>query len=179
MTSGPMPRLDVRQTELHAVRTIMPPTVFEDFRGSYVEIYNETLYREAGIDVDFVQDDISVSTRHVLRGLHGDATTWKLISCLHGRFYLLVVDMAEDSPTYRRWQGFTLSDTNRIQVLIPPRHGNGHVVLSDQAIFHYKQNTYYDRAGQFTILWNDPDFGFWWPVANPILSRRDDGSDTA
>lgn len=175
--SEKLPELIVRSTQLHSVRTIIPPTVFEDYRGSYVELYNEELYRKAGIDVTFVQDDISTSTRHVLRGLHGDASTWKLISCLHGKFYLLVVDMAEDSPSYRHWEGFTLSETNRMQVLIPPRHGNGHVVLSESAIFHYKQTTYYDRTGQFTILWNDPNFDFWWPVKNPILSRRDDGTN--
>lgn len=171
-------RLDIKPTKLHAVRTIEPPTIFEDFRGSYVELYNDQLYRGAGVDVAFVQDDISTSTRHVLRGLHGDSTTWKLVSCLQGKFYLIVVDMVEGSPTYRKWEGFTLSDTNRMQVLIPPHHGNGHVVLSEQAIFHYKQSTYYDRSGQFTIRWDDPEFGFWWPVKTPILSRRDDGTDS-
>ncbi|NQV80105.1 MAG: dTDP-4-dehydrorhamnose 3,5-epimerase family protein [Alphaproteobacteria bacterium] len=177
MTDNPAAQLDIRKTKLHAVRTIVPPTVFEDFRGSYVELYNQEIYRAANVDVSFVQDDISTSTRHVLRGLHGDAVTWKLVSCLHGKFYLVVVDMDEASPTYRQWEGFTLSDTNRMQVLIPPLHGNGHLVLSDIAIFHYKQNTYYDRAGQFTILWNDPAFDIWWPVKNPILSARDDGTD--
>ena len=177
MTNGKASPLDIRATQLHRVRTITPPTMFEDFRGSYVELYNEEIYRAAGVDVAFIQDDISTSTHHVLRGIHGDAATWKLVSCLHGRFYLVVVDMEEGSPTYRQWEGFTLSDTNRTQVLIPPHHGNGHVVLSDVAIFHYKQNTLYDRSGQFTILWNDPDYDFWWPVKDPILSRRDDGTD--
>ncbi|WP_413204347.1 dTDP-4-dehydrorhamnose 3,5-epimerase family protein [Rhodospirillum sp. A1_3_36] len=167
--------MNVESTTLSGVKSITPPTNFEDFRGSYVEIYNRDLYREAGITVDFLQDDISTSTRHVLRGIHGDQETWKLISCLSGKFYLLVVDMDPDSPTYRKWEGFTLSDSNRRQVLIPPKHGNGHVVLSDTAIFHYKQNTHYNRAGQFTILWNDPEFDFWWPIKAPILSRRDEG----
>lgn len=169
-------RLQVRQGRLKSVRIIVPPTVFEDHRGSYVELYNQALYRESGVDAEFVQDDISTSTRHVLRGIHGDQSTWKLISCLHGKFYLVVVDMVEGSPTYRQWEAFTLSDSNRLQILIPPGHGNGHVVLSDTAIFHYKQTTYYDRAGQFTILWNDPSFGIWWPVRFPMLSPRDDGT---
>jgi dTDP-4-dehydrorhamnose 3,5-epimerase len=168
--------MKIADTRLQAVKMITPPTIFEDFRGSYVEIYNRELYRQAGIDVDFIQDDISTSTRHVLRGIHGDNCTWKLVSCLYGKFYLLVVDMDANSPTYKRWEAFTLSDTNRVQILIPPLHGNGHVVLSDTAIFHYKQNTSYDRSSQFTILWNDPAFEFWWPVKQPILSRRDDGS---
>ena len=167
--------MNVEQTALDGVLLITPPTLFEDWRGEYVETYNEQLYREHGIDVTFVQDDISVSDRHVLRGLHGDATTWKLISCLHGKFYLVVVNNDPDSSQYRKWTSFVLSDTNRKQVLIPPKFGNGHLVLSDKAIFHYKQNTYYDRAGQFTLLWNDPDLGLWWPVPNPLVSRRDAG----
>jgi len=171
--------MDVKQTRLDGVRLITPPTNFEDFRGTYVELYNEELYRQAGIDVTFVQDDISTSSRHVLRGIHGDAETWKLISCLHGRFYLAVVNYDERSPQYRQWDAFTLSDQNRLQVLVPPRFGNGHLVLSDTAIFHYKQSTYYDRAAQFTIAWNDPVVGIWWPVREPVVSRRDQGVERA
>ena len=167
--------MKVEKTKLDGVLQITPPTVFEDWRGEYVETYNEQLYREQGIDVQFVQDDISVSDRHVLRGLHGDASTWKLISCLYGKFYLVVVNNDPESPQYRQWASFVLSDANRKQVLIPPKFGNGHLVLSDKAIFHYKQNTYYDRAGQFTLLWNDPEIDLWWPVPNPLVSRRDAG----
>ena len=165
----------VKKTQLDGVLLIEPPTNFEDFRGEYVEIYNEKLYREAGINVDFKQDDISISTKHVLRGIHGDQSTWKLVSCLQGKFYLVVVNWDETSPQYRQWQAFTLSDKNRLQVLIPPKFGNGHLVLSESAMFHYKQSNYYDRAGQFTILWNDPKLGLWWPVQNPLVSRRDEG----
>ena len=167
--------MQVSDTALEGVKLITPPTISEDFRGSYVELYNEELYRRAGIDVAFIQDDISTSTRHVLRGIHGDARTWKLISCLVGRFYLLVVNNDPQHPQYRRWQGFTLSDTNRLQVLVPPKFGNGHLVLSEFAVFHYKQTTYYDRASQFTLLWNDPALGIWWPIRDPIVSRRDQG----
>jgi len=166
--------MQVQTTKLEGVLLIQPPTVFEDFRGTYVETYNEQLYRDSGVDVTFVQDDISVSSRHVLRGIHGDAETWKLVSCLYGKFYLVVVNGDKESSEYGRWQGFTLSEHNRLQVLIPPRHGNGHVVMSEQAIFHYKQSTYYKPKGQFTIVWNDPAFNIWWPVKRPILSRRDE-----
>src|SRR5713226_1567510 len=106
---------------------------FEDHRGYYLETYNETLYHEHGITVKFVQDDISVSSHHVLRGIHGDAETWKLVSCLYGKFYLVVVNCDKASKSFGQWQSFVLSDANRQQVLIPPKHGNGHVVLSDQA----------------------------------------------
>ncbi len=167
--------MEIKNTDLEGVLLIRPPTVFEDFRGQYVEIYNKEIYRNAGIYVDFIQDDISVSTRNVLRGIHGDGKTWKLVSCLHGKFYLVVVNNDPGSSQYKKWTSFTLSDSNRLQVLIPPKFGNGHLVMSESCIFHYKQNTEYDRDSQFTILWNDPSYGIWWPIADPILSRRDQG----
>jgi dTDP-4-dehydrorhamnose 3,5-epimerase len=167
--------MDIKRTYLEGVLLITPPTVFEDFRGSYVETYNEQLYTAAGIDTRFVQDDISTSTRGVLRGIHGDERTWKLISCLYGTFYLVVLNYDQRSPQYGRWQGFTLSDSNRLQVLVPPRFGNGHLVLTEQAIFSYKQSTQYDRASQFTVTWNDPRFQIYWPLRDPVLSARDAG----
>ena len=86
----------------------------------------------------------------MLRGIHGDTKTWKLISCLQGSFYMVVVNNDPNSSQYREWASFTLSDTNHLQVLVPPKFGNGHVVMSERAIFHYKQSTEYDRASQFT-----------------------------
>jgi dTDP-4-dehydrorhamnose 3,5-epimerase len=169
--------MQVSETKLDGVKLITPPTRFEDFRGQYVELYNRALYQASGITADFVQDDISTSSRHVLRGVHGDGNTWKLISCLVGRFYLMVVNNDPAHPQYRHWQGFTLSDANHLQVLVPPKFGNGHVVMSEFAVFHYKQSTDYDRASQFTLIWNDPALGLWWPVRDPIVSRRDLGLD--
>lgn len=167
--------MKVGKATLEGVLLITPPTVFKDFRGAYIETYNEKLYKKAGIPQKFVQDDISVSKRHVLRGIHGDQETWKLVSCLQGKFYLVVVNWDKNSSQFRRWEAFTLSDQNHLQVLIPPKYGNGHVVLSEQAIFHYKQTSYYNRAGQFTIMWNDPGLQICWPVSTPILSKRDGG----
>ena len=168
-------KLQVTNTSLDGVLLISPSTNFEDFRGTYLEIYNKDLFHQAGITCDFLQDDISASRQHVLRGIHGDQQTWKLVSCLVGSFYLLVVNNDPTSPQYRKWEGFTLSEKNAVQILIPPSFGNGHVVMSSQAIFHYKQTTNYDRGGQFTIAWNDPEFDFWWPVKDPIVSQRDQG----
>jgi len=168
--------IQVENTKLNGVKLIKP-SVFEDFRGWYVETYNELTYGEQGIDMYFVQDDISISSRHVLRGIHGDAETWKLISCMAGKFYLVVVNCDPASPQFKEWQGFTLSEQNREQVLIPPKHGNGHVVLSESAIFHYKQTSYYNPQGQFTYKWNDPELDIWWPIKNPIISRRDEFLD--
>jgi dTDP-4-dehydrorhamnose 3,5-epimerase len=167
--------MDVSKTDLDGVLLIKPLTHFEDFRGEYVELYNRTLYKNAGVTVDFIQEDISVSTHKVLRGIHGDGKTWKLVSCLYGKFYLLVVNNDPASSQFKKWTSFTLSDKNRFQILIPPKFGNGHLVMSEMCIFHYKQNTEYDRASQFTILWNDPAYKFWWPIEQPIVSRRDQG----
>jgi dTDP-4-dehydrorhamnose 3,5-epimerase len=164
--------IEVSVTQLEAVLAIKP-YVFEDHRGEFTETYNEQLYREKGIDVHFVQDDISVSTKHVLRGIHGDAETYKLLSCLLGKLYFVVVNCDTDSRDFGKWQSFILSDVNRMQILVPPKYGNGYLVLSDKAIFHYKQSTYYDRAKQFTYLWNDPRLNIYWPVKEPILSQRD------
>ena len=95
------------------------------------------------------------------------------MSCLYGKFYLIVVNNDKKSKQYKKWVSFTLDDKNKNMVLIPPKFGNGHLVLSSQAIFHYKQNTTYDRKSQFTLKWNDKNFKFKWPIAKPILSKRD------
>lgn len=163
----------IEKTKLEGVLQIRLEA-FEDHRGYYIETYNEDLYKQNGIDVKFIQDDISVSSNNVLRGIHGDRETWKLISCLEGKFYLVVVNNDENSPQYKQWESFTLSEQNRIQILVPPNFGNGHLVISERTIFHYKQNTYYDPKGQFTIRWNDPEYNIWWPIRNPILSQRDE-----
>ena len=124
--------------------------------------------------MNFKQDDISVSNKNVLRGFHGDENTHKLISCLHGSIYQVIVDMRPDSPTYLKWEAFSLNEKNRLQILIPPMFGNAHLVMSDVAIFHYKQSTLYEGQGkQFTVKWDDPKIGVNWPINNPILSERD------
>lgn len=170
-----MSKLQIRNTSLEGVLEILPTTNFEDFRGTYVEIYNEELFREAGLNQDFTQDDISTSYKGVLRGIHGDNKTWKLISCLKGSFYLVVINNDSSSAEFGKWEGFTLSETNRKQILVPPKFGNGHLVISESAIFHYKQTTYYNREDQFTLMWNDKNLNIWWPTDSPILSQRDSG----
>ncbi|MGZ3647636.1 MAG: dTDP-4-dehydrorhamnose 3,5-epimerase family protein [Syntrophales bacterium] len=165
--------MKVSKTNLAGV-FLIEREIFQDHRGEYVELYNKELFRKHGIDLSFVEDDISVSSRGVLRGIHGDDCTWKLISCLHGSFYFVVVNCDQASSEFGKWQSFTLSDQNHLQVLVPPKHGNGHVVLSEKAIFHYKQSTYYNPGRQFTYKWDDPLLNIRWPVKNPILSRRDE-----
>lgn len=163
--------MQVKETKIHGAYEFLPDP-FIDHRGTYVELFNQEQYAPY-CKATFVQDDMSISSRHVLRGLHGDADTWKLITCLHGDIYFVVLDIRENSPTKNIWQSFVLNEKNYRQVLVPPGCANGHLVMSERAIFHYKQSTYYSK-NQFTIRWNDPQYGIWWPITTPILSRRDE-----
>jgi len=168
-----MNRFKIQKTKLNKVLKITPPTIFNDDRGSYIETYNEHIYTENGIKIKFIQDDISVSKKNVLRGIHGDNKTWKLVSCLYGQFYLVVVNWDQNSNEYQKWTSFELNSKDHFQILIPPKFGNGHLVTSSNAIFHYKQSTVYDRESQFTIFWDNPELNIQWPIKNPILSERD------
>lgn len=147
---------------------------FEDFRGFYVETYHEAAYRSRGIRVKFLTDDYSRSTQHVLRGIHADQKAWKLITCLYGKIYLVIVNCDPHSRHFGKWESFILSGENHRQVLVPPKHGVAHLVLSQEAIFHYQQSAYYDPKRQASYRWDDPRFKIWWPIKNPILSRRDE-----
>jgi len=166
--------LKVQSTKLFGVK-LLQPSKFEDHRGSYVELYDTETFSEATEeDINFVQDDISISRKDVLRGLHGDTRTTKLVTVLNGTGYALIADNREDSPTYGKWQSFILSGENRNQLLLPPGIGNSILALSDEIVYYYKQNTHFVEGSQFTIKWNDPKWNFWWPVKNPILSMRDE-----
>lgn len=178
--------IKVSKTKLEGV-LLFKLDPFEDFRGEYVETFNEkvyseeivknvkgTLYQKEAVKLHFVEDDISTGCRGVIKGIHGDTKTWKLVQCLFGKFYLVVLNCNTKSKDYGKWAAFTLSEKNRLQVLIPPMYGNGHLVLSEYDIYHYKQSTYYDPENQFTIAWNDPKFNIWWPIKNPIVSLRDE-----
>jgi dTDP-4-dehydrorhamnose 3,5-epimerase len=108
--------------------------------------------------------------------MHGDSKAWKYISCLAGEVYLVVVDNRPESENYLKWDSIVLSSKNRKAVLIPPMFANGHLVLSDEATFFYKWSytgKYPDVQDQFTLKWNDPKIGIYWPIDNPILSKRD------
>lgn len=163
------------KTKLDGV-VLVKPDIHEDFRGNYTETYNRELYAKNGIPVEFVADACSVSSKHVLRGLHGDKKTWKLIDCRYGRFYLVILNLVEGSPQYGQWESFTLSDSNRWQVLVPPQFANAHLALTDTIVFHYKKSEYYDPNGEFTLRYDDPRFNIWWPIKNPLLSTRDDSA---
>jgi len=169
--------INIEKTKLDGV-LLIKPKIFEDFRGGYTMTYNEQEYDRSFAEYDmkkvkFVEDDISFSSKHVLRGIHGDSNTAKLISCLEGKFYLVVVNNIPEHPQYGKWVSFTLSESNRWQVYVPAGFGNGHLVMSDRAIFSYKQSSYYNPEGQFTLLWDDPQLDIWWPIKDPIISQRD------
>jgi dTDP-4-dehydrorhamnose 3,5-epimerase len=168
-----MNKFNIEKTKLSQVLKITPATIFNDFRGTYLETYNKPLYTENGIAINFIQDDISISKQNVLRGIHGDNKTWKLVSCLSGKFFLVVVNWDSNSSEYQKWISFEMDASNPYQILIPPKFGNGHLITSKEAIFHYKQSTLYDRESQFTIYWNDIKLNIPWPIKNPIISKRD------
>ena len=144
---------------------------FTDYRGDLW-----TLWKDNDFDLDFNHDKVSTSRKHVLRGIHGDNKSWKLVTCLYGDIYFVMVDNRESSDTFMKWESMTLNDRNKKQVLLPPGVGNGFLVMSEYSVFHYKwsyDGEYPDVDQQFTIKWNDSIVGVEWPIDNPILSRRD------
>lgn len=166
----------VEKTSLDKV-LLLTPSMFRDHRGTYVETYNIEDYLINGIDVKFVRDDISTSAKGVLRGIHYDDKTWKLIQCMFGKIFFVVADMRKDSRNYLKWVSFMLDDVSRQQVLVPPGFGNGHLVLSDSCIFHYKMSEYYDPANERGVRWDDPKLGIPWPVKDPVLSEKDSNTN--
>ena len=162
----------IEKTELDGV-LLITHNIFEDHRGQYVETYNKEEFSKNGITTEFIQDDISTAAKNVLKGIHGDYVTTKLVSCLYGRLYFVILDYREDSKTSGEYKSFILSDRNRYSILIPPGFGNGFLSLEDNSIFAYKQSEYYDRSKQFTVKWDDERFNIFWPCKKPILSVRD------
>ena len=146
---------------------VYQPSYFSDHRGDLW-----TIWKEGDHDLKFNHDKVSTSKKNVLRGIHGDNKSWKLVTCLYGKIYLVVLNTVS-----KKWGSIVLSDDNKKMVLIPPTYGNGHCVLSDHAVFMYKwsyEGEYPDVEDQFSISWNDPTFNIGWPVKNPILSQRDE-----
>ncbi|MFA5394981.1 MAG: dTDP-4-dehydrorhamnose 3,5-epimerase family protein [Methanogenium sp.] len=162
----------IHPTKFEKAKLIEIP-IFRDFRGDYVETYNENFYKALEVPVPFVQDSFSTSRKDVLRGFHGDPLTWKLIQVVSGEVYEVIVDLNEKSLTYLQWQSFIIGEKDRKQLLIPPGFGNAMLALTDNVIYYYKQTTYYGQAKQFTVAWNDPEINVFWPIERPILSERD------
>jgi dTDP-4-dehydrorhamnose 3,5-epimerase len=154
---------------------VIQPDSFYDHRGENFETYNEENYSKMfKSDLKFVIDSFSNSTKNVLRGFHGDTDNWKLIDVLKGNVYFVVIDVRSNSSTYKNIQYFQLNDKNRYQVLVPAGCVNAHLVTSDECLFHYKlTKSYVSIEKQIHIKWNDPEYNIFWPIKDPILSKRD------
>ncbi|MBV8725561.1 MAG: dTDP-4-dehydrorhamnose 3,5-epimerase [Candidatus Eremiobacteraeota bacterium] len=158
---------------------MLTPKVFSDERGFFKETYSSRRYHECGITDEFLQDNLSLSRRNVLRGLHGDARMAKLVEVIHGRAFDVIVDFRPDSATYLRWHASVLSPLRGEQIYIPVGFLHGFLALEDETIVAYKQTAAYDPAAEFTVAWNDPDLAIEWPLrAAPVLSPRDAASPT-
>jgi dTDP-4-dehydrorhamnose 3,5-epimerase len=163
--------LIIKNTLLDGVKLLVTDR-FEDFRGELGGVYDEALYHNSGLTATFVYDMVSFSFKNVLRGMHGDKETTKLVQCLHGTVYAVILNCCENSSDFGKWQGFILSDKNHHQLYIPPNYGSSYCVLTDNALFHYKMTKPHSQ-NQFTYRWNDPIFNIEWPIQMPTLSSRD------
>ena len=164
--------MKIEQTTLKGVYLITPD-VHEDLRGSFYETYNYKLYADAGLTAKFIQDDISVNKKCVLKGMHGDPGTTKLVQVFEGSVQAVILNCDENSEDFGKWESFILSAENKKQLYIPPMYGNGYYVLSEHAVYCYKQDTYYGDYKQFTYKYNDPRFGIKWMGEAGIISERD------
>ena len=157
---------------------VIEPTVFKDERGYFVETYNQNDMKEAGLDIVFVQDNQSMSTRGVLRGLHFQKQfpQGKLVRVVRGKVFDVAVDLRSDSKTYGKWFGVELSAENMKQFYIPERFAHGFLVLSDEAEFCYKCTDFYHPGDEGGLAWNDSEIGVEWPLeegVDLIISEKD------
>ena len=168
--------MNIIATELPGL-LIIEPKVFGDARGFFFESYQRDRYRDAGVDCEFVQDNYSRSCRGTLRGLHYQITTpqGKLVQVTRGEVFDVAVDLRRSSPTFGRFVGVVLNETNHRQLYVPPGFAHGFCVTSEIAGFAYKCTQFYNPADERTLLWNDPALGIIWPDLEPrILSAKDE-----
>ena len=157
---------------------LLQPRVFGDQRGFFMESWNRETFRQAGFEMDFVQDNHSRSRRGILRGMHYQTrhTQGKLVRVTAGEVYDVVVDLRRDSPTLGKWHGVSLSEENQSMLWIPPGFAHGFYVRSDYADFQYKCTDIYHPESEISLAWNDPTVGIRWPLADgeiPTLSDKD------
>ena len=154
---------------------LVEPEVHRDERGFFLETYHAGAYRDGGIPETFVQDNHSRSARGTLRGLHGQfpRAQGKLVRAVEGEIYDVAVDVRRGSPTFGRYYGATLSAENFLQLYVPPGFVHGFCVVSPIAQVEYKCSEVYHPEDEFSVLWNDPEIGIPWPIANPVLSEKD------
>ena len=166
--------MKIIETQLPGV-VIIEPKVFGDRRGYFLETYQGLRYAEAGIDVSFVQDNLSHSSRGVLRGMHYQLNfpQGKLVSVSRGEVFDVALDIRQGSPTFGKWFGALLNDENHRQIYIPAGYAHGFCVMSDVVDFQYKCTELYHPDDECGILWNDPNVGIEWPLDDVILSDKD------
>jgi dTDP-4-dehydrorhamnose 3,5-epimerase len=164
----------VRKTRINGL-LVIEPEIFGDSRGFFMETYNQARYMKAGVSERFVQDNLSLSSRGVLRGLHfqNPAAQGKLVYVLEGEVFDVAVDIRKGSPTFGLWHGEVISSENRLQFWIPPGFAHGFCVLSEQALFTYKCTEFYAPEHECSIRWDDPFINIDWPCSEPILSEKD------
>ena len=165
---------------------VIEPTVHGDDRGYFMETYNLNDMKEAGLDMVFVQDNQSMSTKGVLRGLHyqKEYPQGKLVRVIKGTVFDVAVDLRRDSKTYGKWYGVELSEENKKQFYIPEGFAHGFLVLSDEAEFCYKVTDFYHPGDEGGLAWNDPEIGIKWPKvigeysgsASPKGYKMEDGT---
>jgi dTDP-4-dehydrorhamnose 3,5-epimerase len=166
--------MTIIETAIPEVKLIKP-TVFPDARGFFMQTYHEKQYRDAGLDVRFVQDNWSRSNKRVLRGLHYQLKNAqdKLISVIRGEVFDVAVDIRKGSPTFGKWVGDVLSDRNHHQLFIPKGFAHGFCVLSDEVDFMYKCSDFYAAGDEYGIRWDDPGIGIQWPDMDFLISEKD------
>lgn len=168
--------MDIIKTKFEDV-VILIPAVLGDERGFFMESYNYQVLSQYGMDMNFVQDNHSLSEKAgTLRGLHyqlNPKAQTKLVRATKGEIYDVVVDIRKGSPTYLQWEGFLLTEDNKRQVLIPRGYAHGFCTLVDGSEVQYKVDAYYSREHDRGIIWNDPIVGIEWPTDQPILSAKD------
>jgi len=166
--------MNIEQTRLPGV-VVLSPRVYRDPRGFFMETWNKERYADVGLPSAFVQDNLSESRRGVLRGLHYQhpAAQGKLLQVLRGEIYDVAVDIRRGSPTFGEWVGVVLSSDDQRQLYVPEGFAHGFVVMSESALFSYKCTDFYRPQDEGTVLWDDPDLGIDWPIADPILSAKD------
>ena len=153
---------------------IIEPTLHQDQRGYFAETYRQNVYQKK-LRVNFVQDNLSASTQHVLRGLHYqlEKPQAKLVYVIQGSVLDVAVDIRKNSPTFGQSVVVELTEQNHRQLFVPAGFAHGFVVLSEIVIFTYKCSEYYNIEDEYGIIWNDPDLNIDWRVTSPILSDKD------
>jgi dTDP-4-dehydrorhamnose 3,5-epimerase len=157
---------------------IIEPKVLGDSRGYFMETYNKKHFEEAGLDMTFVQDNESKSSKGVLRGLHFQRkhSQGKLVRVTQGEVFDVAVDLRIGSPTYGQWYGVILNEENKKQFYIPKGFAHGFLVLSEEAVFNYKCTDFYSPEHDGGVMWNDPEINIKWPlesIENILLSEKD------